>query len=175
MFKKVLVLLDGSSVSLEVLPAVEQLVSGTSGYELTVLTVEKPPGGTVQIASSGAVSPAADAGAASVVRRPREPAPPSYAENPGQAVQRHEAEALARLSVAARPLVDAGNNVRFAVRFGDAVREITAFAEQGDFDLIAMATHGQSGIKGIVQGSVTSAVIKSGVAPVLVVRPREGS
>jgi nucleotide-binding universal stress UspA family protein len=35
-----------------------------------------------------------------------------------------------------------------------------------------MATHGRSGLREIVHGSVAAAVLRSGVAPVLLVRPK---
>ncbi|HET8648273.1 MAG TPA: universal stress protein, partial [Vicinamibacteria bacterium] len=38
-------------------------------------------------------------------------------------------------------------------------------------DLIAMATHGHGGARHLLAGSVCERVIRSGVAPVLVVRP----
>jgi nucleotide-binding universal stress UspA family protein len=54
---------------------------------------------------------------------------------------------------------------------GEAQREIVDFAREVGFDLIVMATHGRSGLSELVQGSIAEAVLKSGVAPVLLVRP----
>jgi nucleotide-binding universal stress UspA family protein len=48
---------------------------------------------------------------------------------------------------------------------------IVDYARQQAVDLIAMATHGRSGLSRLVQGSVASQVVQSGVAPVLLVRP----
>jgi nucleotide-binding universal stress UspA family protein len=48
---------------------------------------------------------------------------------------------------------------------------IIEYAREHDFDLIAMATHGRGGLTQLVQGSVASAVVKSGVAPVMLIRP----
>jgi nucleotide-binding universal stress UspA family protein len=55
---------------------------------------------------------------------------------------------------------------------GDPAEAIIKFAREGGFDLIAMSTHGRSGLSEVLQGSVASAVMRSGVAPVLMVRPR---
>ncbi len=48
---------------------------------------------------------------------------------------------------------------------------IIEYAREHAIDLIAMATHGRSGLSRAVQGSVASEVMQSGVAPVLLVRP----
>jgi nucleotide-binding universal stress UspA family protein len=48
---------------------------------------------------------------------------------------------------------------------------IAKHARQGNFSLIAMATHGRGGLSELVQGSVASSVVRSGVAPVVLVRP----
>ncbi len=53
----------------------------------------------------------------------------------------------------------------------DAAASIVAYAQEQKMDLIAMATHGRSGLSQLVQGSVASRVVSSGVAPVLLVRP----
>jgi len=49
---------------------------------------------------------------------------------------------------------------------------IIAFARRADVDFIVMATHGRSGLREVVQGSVAAEVVRSGVAPVLLVRPK---
>jgi nucleotide-binding universal stress UspA family protein len=48
---------------------------------------------------------------------------------------------------------------------------IIEYAREHQIDLIAMATHGRSGLSRAVQGSVATEVMQSGVAPVLMVRP----
>ena len=50
---------------------------------------------------------------------------------------------------------------------------LIAYAGDHQIGLIAMATHSRRGISHFVWGSSTEAVIRSGVAPVLVVRPHE--
>ena len=48
---------------------------------------------------------------------------------------------------------------------------IMDYAREQSVDVIVMATHGRSGLSRLVQGSVASRVVQSGVAPVLLVRP----
>ena len=53
----------------------------------------------------------------------------------------------------------------------DPAGVIIARARQTHADLIAMATHGRSGVLHLLAGSVCERVIRSGVAPVVVLRP----
>jgi nucleotide-binding universal stress UspA family protein len=59
------------------------------------------------------------------------------------------------------------------VRIGiDAAAHILWAARDGHADLIVMATHGRTGVRRAVFGSVTGAVLRDGTTPVLVVHPR---
>jgi nucleotide-binding universal stress UspA family protein len=53
----------------------------------------------------------------------------------------------------------------------DPATVIINHARRGHVDLIAMATHGRSGLSHLLAGSVCEQVIRSGVAPVMVLRP----
>ena len=50
--------------------------------------------------------------------------------------------------------------------------EINKYIEQHAIDLVALATHGRSGLKRIALGSVADKLIRGASVPVLVVRPR---
>jgi nucleotide-binding universal stress UspA family protein len=56
-----------------------------------------------------------------------------------------------------------------AIRVGPPVSEICAFAEQRDVDLIITATHGRTGFKHLLIGSVAEQVVRRASCPVLVV------
>jgi nucleotide-binding universal stress UspA family protein len=53
---------------------------------------------------------------------------------------------------------------------GDAAEEIVRAAESQDADLIVIATHGHSGWRKLVTGSVTEKVVRTSSRPVLTVR-----
>lgn len=55
------------------------------------------------------------------------------------------------------------------VKVGPPVSEICAFAEQRDVDLIITATHGRTGFKHLLMGSVAEQVVRHAHRPVLVV------
>ena len=57
-----------------------------------------------------------------------------------------------------------------AVREGDVAREIVSWAEGEGFDLIAMATHGRSGIDRFIMGSVAERVLRGTFKPILLIR-----
>jgi universal stress protein A len=53
---------------------------------------------------------------------------------------------------------------------GDATQQIVVYAKENGFDLIVIGTHGRSGIKHMLLGSVTEKVVRHAPCPVLVVR-----
>ena len=66
-----------------------------------------------------------------------------------------------------------GLKVESHVRYGHAADEILDHAEYWKFDLIAMTTHGRSGVGRWVLGSVTEKVVRGSSTPVLVVRSKK--
>lgn len=101
-----------------------------------------------------------------------EPIGPAYAEDTEHAIERIKSElkdyledraiALRNEGFAVRPLVLLSDRPAHAII--DCAREIGPL-------FIAMATHGHGGLSHAVSGSIAEAVVKSGVAPVLLVRP----
>jgi universal stress protein A len=57
------------------------------------------------------------------------------------------------------------------VTMGNPFEEIVRRAEDGSFDLIVMATHGRTGLKHVLLGSVTEKVVRFSPIPVLTVKP----
>jgi nucleotide-binding universal stress UspA family protein len=61
-------------------------------------------------------------------------------------------------------------SVQEIMRRGDAAAEIIAEADQGQADLIVMATHGRSGVSRWTLGSVCDRVVRHSESPVLAIR-----
>lgn len=59
---------------------------------------------------------------------------------------------------------------KFYVRTGTPHREITALAEENDYGLIVMATHGLTGIKHALLGSITERTLRRTACPLLSIR-----
>src|SRR6185503_10411644 len=74
------------------------------------------------------------------------------------------------LGVEAR-LKEAGFRVKSVTRVGTAAGVILDAARKGKADLIAMATHGETGLKRMILGSVTEQVLRKSSVPVLALRP----
>jgi len=69
--------------------------------------------------------------------------------------------------------IESGMPVDHRVVVGEPARSIVQLAEDEQVDLIVMATHGRSGIKGLFFGSVAEKVVRSAACPVLTIRERD--
>lgn len=58
-----------------------------------------------------------------------------------------------------------------ALTSASPARKITEYARKNSMELIVMGTHGYSGLKKLVTGSVASKVLNSSPVPVLLIRP----
>jgi nucleotide-binding universal stress UspA family protein len=64
-------------------------------------------------------------------------------------------------------------NLRQVVVVGRAWQEVVAFAQEQQTDLIVIATHGYTGLKHVLLGSVAEKIVRHAPCPVLTVRPDE--
>jgi nucleotide-binding universal stress UspA family protein len=77
------------------------------------------------------------------------------------------ARAMAR---ARKPFERAGSKTSERVRFGKVVDEILAETAAGRFDLVVVGSHGESGIRHLLLGSVPEELVKRSRVPLLIVR-----
>ncbi len=78
------------------------------------------------------------------------------------------------LSTAGECLKNKGIKVKTEVATGKAADEILKAADELKVDLVAMSTHGRSGLSRLTFGSITAKVLRATSVPVLVVRaPKE--
>lgn len=144
MYRKILVPLDGSELAECVLPHVEAISRGCSIGEVVLLEiVEPPPAWAIE-----GVDPVALQGA-------------------------NEKAAKEYLSKIQSQLASDGFNVSAEVLMGKAAETIIEFAKRNAVDLIAIATHGRSGIGRWVFGSVADRILRSSHVPILMIRPAE--
>lgn len=148
LIKKVLLPLDGSELGESAIPQVEALAKALD-IEVVLLHVLDS---VVTVDMPGLVA----------VTRP----------TPKQLAKQEE-KALDYLGKIESALRKEGLNVSSQLRSGSAAEEIIAFAEENGIDLIAMSTHGRSGITKWVFGNVTDKVLHAGETPVLAVRPSD--
>jgi nucleotide-binding universal stress UspA family protein len=89
--------------------------------------------------------------------------------------ERLRQEADSYLRTIADRLSAEGFRVVTAVRVGDAATEIVAGARECQADLIAMTTHGRTGLGRLLFGSVAEAVFRRAHVPVLLMRATEAA
>ncbi len=166
MYKRILVTLDGSPLSEEVLPQAERLVAGTY-TSVTLLRVAELPEQTVARRVPTPM-PAVIVGSGSALATKTEP---HLVETRDQAIMRVNEEVEAYLNEKAHPLRAKGIEIESARRLGHPAKEIIHYAQTHDVDLIMMSTHGRSGLGRMFLGSVAGRVLMSGVKPVLLIRP----
>jgi len=154
MVRKILVPLDGSQLAEQVLPRLQAIVE-CRGAEIHLLSV----------------APVVDNAAAEVMLYPlyvyREQLADKDAER-----RRIEIELRNYLQGIARGLEQAGAEVHCVVCFGSPADEILSYASQAAIELIAMCTHGRSGLARWAYGSVADRVLREASCPVLLVRAK---
>ena len=152
MFRKILVCLDGSNLSEQILRYVSEEAS-SSDKKMILLNVV-----TLPIAT-----PIAIPGDASNIT-PMLPTPEQIAAD--------EAKAEKYLEKKAQSLKELGIKTKCVVVMGDPGSAIVDYAEKNAIDLIAIATHGRSGLRRILFGSVAEYVIKHSKLPILLIKPK---
>ena len=159
----ILVPLDGSDFSQKVLSHLEKLY-GPRDCQLTLLRVAEPPKGLLE-----AIPVPIKTG--DFINTPLPQPEPHYRIYPSQVEDSLVARYHAELSKASQELQAAGYEVGLEVRFGDPAQEILHFVETEAIDLVAMATHGRSGLSRLLMGSVAMALVRHLAIPILLVRP----
>ncbi len=145
MFKRILVPLDGSRLAEAILPEVAELARAIRA-EVVLLRV-----------AIAHVFPGID--------------PIHLADEEVRVVQ----EAEGYLSRVAERLAREAIGVKTTVRYGEAAAEIVDQVATEGADLVAMSTHGRSGLSRLVMGSVAEEVVREARVPVLLLRGQDSS
>ena len=174
MARRVLVPLDGSKRSDAILPVVERICG--SGDEIVLFSVARGESPTKigtrsgEDAEHGSSLDRLVGGVVSGRGDGTIPDLPVFAETGGQALQRTSDELIDHLDDHAAKLRRSGFLVETECAISNHPDEaIIRRAESKPPTLIAMATRSRRGIAELVFGSTSSAVVRSGVAPVLLV------
>lgn len=164
----VLVPLDGSALSAKIIPTLRHLLSPNQ-YRLILFQVSAPVVGLFG-------SPPRTFGNAWGTKLYDSVEDVTYARHPIFSTQVEASERAAvesTLIPTQRELQRAGFDVSIEIGFGDPSEEIVAAAHLYAVDVVAMATHGHTGIRGLLLGSVAADVLRHAGIPVLLVRPHE--
>ena len=153
MYERILVALDGSEVAERVLPHVEALARAF-GSTVILLRASTAPEKLMAELGTGL-----------------ETATPIV--DPTTMLDEERAEIAEYLNGVAGRLRDAGLTVETDEPPGGAAIEIVQRAADLNADLIAMTTHGRTGFKRMIFGSVAQVVLTHSACPILLVRVHE--
>jgi len=143
MYKKILVPLDGSKLAEAVLPHAQALAK-SEGAEIVILRV------------------------------PELPAADLFTRNPAMAkkiVEDSEIETDKYLKAEVKKLSGKGVTVSSLIREGPVPETILTAAKEAHADVIAMSTHGRTGLQRWLMGSVADRVVHYSKIPVMLIHP----
>jgi nucleotide-binding universal stress UspA family protein len=155
MFERILVPLDGSKVGEAAIPVIKQLLTRRASgakvdvYLLSVITLLRH---WVVVGEASAPVSYTDEELALIKDRIKK-----YVDQTGETI------------------ASCGVTVHSMVATGNAAEEIIKAADETNADLIAMSTHGRSGLRRMAFGSITDKVLHRSSIPVLMVRAPEGT
>ena len=152
MYERILVPLDGSDVAEAIVPDVEDLVlkmAPVTRVEVILFQVISKMNYNVLTEDERAQRPYTD----------------NEMEQLSQKAQKY-------LETVAAPMRGKNIDVTTRVSAGHAAEEILNIAEEVDADLIAMSTHGRSGLSLWALGSITDKVLHESKIPVLTIRAK---
>lgn len=159
--KKILITLDGSTMSRQILPKVRSLFTPQEA-ELIFLRIAMPP-----------TDPPAMAYAQESQAMPDIQYVQWDSQIAAQEWQAYRSAIEGELKQEAADFQRAGYTVQTVVDIGAPVDAIAEYIEIHAIDLLAMATHGRRGISKMLLGSVAEELLRKVSIPILLVRPSQ--
>ena len=145
LFSRILIPLDGSELGEAALPYVQEL-SNKLSTEVTLLQVVAPG---KHVHTIGGLN---------------------YVPFKEQILESMKTEAIQYLEKVSQKLTGTKAITKRELRIGDAAHEIIEFADETNTSLIAMSTHGYSGVKQWIMGSIAQKILQAGSKPILFVK-----
>ena len=157
MYRKIMVPLDGSELAECVLPHVEAFIKGFNISDVLLVRVLEPVKPDVRVYDNIFNE--------EFIRQAQ--------KIWSDVEQQGKTEARNYLTKVSEGLRQKGTTVNAEVLIGDVAKKLADYTESNDIDLIIMATHGHSGIKRWIMGSVAERLLRSADMPVFMVRADE--
>jgi nucleotide-binding universal stress UspA family protein len=154
MFKKILVCLDGCDLAEQILPYVKEQAKA---FKSTVVFVHVTPDPMLEM--------------------PGIPGEPGYAFQTKSMFQEMGKEIVSAdkyLERLALKFKKSGIRAKYEILEGMPGKSIVNYARANKIDLIALSTHGRSGLGRIILGSTADFVIRESGLPILIIRPKTG-
>ena len=152
MFKRILVCLDGSKLAEQIIPYVIEEASALKSKVILLQVLSIP----------GIVTPDI----------PGFPGVPMHTSSMLDRLRKDADKAEDYLEHVAQQLREHGVHVECVTLEGPAGSTITSYTNENNIDLIAIATHGYSGLRHILFGSVAEFVVRESRVPILMIRPK---
>ena len=165
---KVLIPLDGSALSRQIVGHVQRLFS-PADCELILLRVTESPHGRI----ANPPLPISDAWRTPLHTSYRDVELSQHPTYASQVWENVRATAESELLPEIHALKEAGYAVSVLIQSGDPARTIVDVAQRQAVDVVAMATHGRTGLRRLVLGSVAETVLRELAVPLVLVRPFE--
>jgi len=159
MFKRLLVPLDGSRFGSRALRYATEIAQ-RFGAEVILIRVIRPTTPVIAAGTHGIASPVESEIAVQAAL---------------EADKRNAARAKRYLRDKVRSIRSRHTKASYQVAIGDPAQSIMEFSKKEKIDLVVMTTHGKSGLKRAIMGSIADVVIRESGKPVLVIRPQTSS
>ena len=145
MYKKIVVPLDGSQVAECVIPHIEALAKCSMG-EIQLVTIVEP----IDLPTRGKIALSDED-----IKHTN-----TELQQEAHRYLKRVTQKLKRSGIVAHPMI----------LNGKTAESLIEYINDNDVDLVIMATHGRSGISKLFWGSIAEKVIRSGNAPILLVK-----
>jgi nucleotide-binding universal stress UspA family protein len=150
--KKLLLPLDGSAFSEAPIPFAEELTKGTEA-EIILTVISEPP----LVPSYG--------------ERPINPTWEKYRDTLWAEMQKQASEYIEKIKTRLEKQRVKVKSQIIPGELGKVAESIMQVAQKENVDLIAMATHGRTGVSRWVYGGITNRIVEQSLQPVLLIRP----
>lgn len=152
MFEKILVCLDGSEIAEKIIPFVEEEALAM-GSEVTLLRVVSLPANLT-------------------LGVPGFPSVPFHTSTMPEQLKKEYGMAETYLKRVAQPIREQGIKVKGETLLGLPGPTIIGYANENNVDLIAMVTHGHSGLRNVLLGSVAEYIVRESGLPIMLIKPK---
>ena len=152
MFKKILVCLDGSAVAERILPVVKEQAAAMDSQVILLRVVNLPGNVTLGV--------------------PGFPSVPMHTSSMPELLKKEFTEAEEYVNKLSDVLRRQGIIAEGQTVVGLPGPTIISYAAENGIDLIALVTHGHSGLRNVLLGSVAEHVVRETGLPILLVRAK---
>ena len=152
MFKKILVCLDGSEIAERILPFVKEQAQAMGSEVILLRVVSLPASLTLGV--------------------PGFPSVPFHTSAMPEQLKKEYGIAETYLKQVAQPVRDQGIKVKCETLLGLPGPAIIGYANENNVDQIAISSHGHSGLRNVLLGSVAEYILRESALPILMIKPK---